>query len=58
MGNNEMFKFIAPFILIVFGTFLKITKNENYLSVKKYWLYLLLGGVILFLIRLYGTLHH
>jgi hypothetical protein len=58
MENNEMFKFLVPIILIIFGIFLKITKSENYLSVKKYWLYLLLGGIILFLMRLYTMLQY
>jgi uncharacterized membrane protein len=56
MENNEIIKFIVPIILIMVGVFLKITKNENYLSGKKYWLYLLLGGILLFLMRLYAIL--
>ena len=56
MGKSEIVKFVVPILLIIFGVYLKINNNDNYLSCKKYWLYFLLGGIVLFLIRLYMAL--
>ncbi|RKT00161.1 hypothetical protein C8C88_1979 [Flavobacterium sp. 123] len=56
--SDNILNFLVPVVLIVWGIFLKISKNENYLSLKRYWLFFLLGGIFLFFARLYTALHH
>ena len=56
--STTIFNFLVPIVLIFWGIFLKISKNENYLSIKKYWLLFLLGGIFLFFARLYSHLHN
>ncbi|WP_156900398.1 hypothetical protein [Flavobacterium filum] len=56
METKEIIKLILPLLAIGFGIFIKITKNENYSSTKKYWLFIVIVGVLLFLFRLYKYL--
>ena len=56
--SNNIFAFLVPIVLVFWGIFLKISKNENYLSIEKYWLLFLLGGVFLFFARLYSFLNN
>jgi len=58
MESDQILSFLVPIILISWGIFLKITKNGNYLSIRKYWLLFLLGGIFLLLARLYSELNH
>lgn len=56
METKEIIKLILPLLAIAFGIFIKITKNENYSSTKKYWLFIVIVGALLFLFRLYKYL--
>ncbi|WP_165607169.1 hypothetical protein [Flavobacterium psychrophilum] len=56
MKIQEIISLIAPLIGVSLGVFIKVTKSDNYVSAKKYWLFLVIGGVILFLFRLYKSL--
>lgn len=38
------------------GFVIKNSNNENYASVKKYWLFFVIAGILLFLFRLYKYL--
>lgn len=55
--SNNIFDFLVPVVIIVWGVFLKISQNENFLSIKKYWLFFLLGGIFLFFTRLCSNFH-
>ena len=56
MQTGEIIKLLIPLLAIVFGIFIKVTKNENYTSTKKYWLFIVMVGVALFLFRLFKYL--
>ncbi len=56
MKTQEIISFLAPIIGISLGIFIKITKNDNYVSAKKYWLFLVIAGVLMFAFRLYKYL--
>lgn len=43
-------------IPIVFGIILKSSNREDLKSLKKYWLFLIIAGSILFILRLYDFL--
>lgn len=51
MEMTEFIKIIIPILGIVFGVFIKSSKNENFSTVKKYWWVFVLIGIILFVIR-------
>lgn len=53
---KEIISLLAPLVGVSLGVFIKITTNENYVSAKKYWLFLVIGGVLLFMFRLYKHL--
>lgn len=57
MSFQEINSFIAPLGLIIAGVIVKLSENnEAYGKFKKYWLFFVIGGVILFLFRLYKLL--
>ena len=56
MKTQEILSLIAPLVGISLGVFIKTTKNDNYVSVKKYWLFLVTAGTLMFLFRLYKYL--
>jgi len=56
MEIRELMNLLIPLGAIVFGIFIKTTKNENYGSVKKYWLFLVIVGFLLFAFRLFKYL--
>ena len=56
METKEVIKLLIPLLAIAFGIFIKITKNENYTSTKKYWLFIVVVGAVLFLFRLFKYL--
>lgn len=56
METREAIKLLIPLLAIAFGIFIKVTKNENYTSTKKYWLFIVVVGVVLFLFRLFKYL--
>lgn len=56
MKMKEIISLIAPLIGVVLGIIIKFSKNENHTSAKKYWLFLVIAGVLLFSFRLYKYL--
>lgn len=56
METREVIKLLIPLLAIAFGIFIKVTKNENYTSTKKYWLFIVVVGIVLFLFRLFKYL--
>jgi hypothetical protein len=53
---KEIISLLAPLVGVSLGVFIKITKNENYVSAKKYWLFLVIAGALMFAFRLYKYL--
>ncbi len=53
METREIIKLFIPVLGIVFGVFIKMSKNESFLDTKKYWLLFVIGGIALFLFRLF-----
>ncbi|MEA9414171.1 hypothetical protein [Flavobacterium sp. PL02] len=54
MSFQEINSFIAPMGLIIAGVAMKLSKNnEMFGKFKKYWLFFVIGGVILLLTRIY-----
>lgn len=53
METREIIKLLIPVLGIIFGVFIKVTKNESFFAAKKYWLLFIIGGVVLFLFRLF-----
>ncbi|MCB6232155.1 hypothetical protein LIS90_12965 [Flavobacterium psychrophilum] len=54
----EKFRWIlAPMVFIFIGLIMKFSNNQKQfgliLEYKKYWLILVIGGVLLFLVKLY-----
>lgn len=56
MDLKEILRLVIPLISIVMGFVIKNSNNENYASVKKYWLFFIIAGILLFLFRLYKYL--
>lgn len=58
MGIEEIVRLIIPLISIVMGFAIRNSKNENYTSVKKYWWFFVVIGMLLFSYRLYKFLYN
>lgn len=56
MERRELIKLLIPFLGIVLGVFIKLTKNKNYVSAKKYWLFIVIASILLFFFRLFKYL--
>jgi len=56
METRELIKLLIPLLGIALGVFIKVTKNENYTPAKKYWLFIVIAGVLLFSFRLFKYL--
>jgi len=56
MEFREIFRLIAPLIGIAFGLILKTSDKEQFAIFKKYWLFFVIAGVIIFAFRLYKYL--
>jgi len=52
-----MIKLLIPILLIIVGIVIKVSKNEANKKLEKYWLIMVIGGVILFGFRLYQYLN-
>jgi hypothetical protein len=50
MGFNEL---IAPLGLIFLGIMLKISHDEGWKAYKRYWLYLIIVGLLLLAYKIY-----
>ena len=57
MSFQEINSFIAPIGLIIAGVLVKLSKNNKaYGKFKKYWLFFVIGGTLIFGFRLYKYL--
>jgi len=45
--------FLTPLILIFLGVMLKYSYNDGWSKYKKYWLYFIIGGLLLLILDLY-----
>jgi hypothetical protein len=48
----SIIRLLIPLLLIVFGFVAKKSEKEQFDSVKKYWLWFVIGGAFMFLFRL------
>ncbi|WP_207761519.1 hypothetical protein, partial [Flavobacterium hydatis] len=58
MRIEEIVRLIIPLISIVMGFAIRNSKNENYNSMKKYWWFFVVIGMLLFSYRLYKFLYN
>jgi hypothetical protein len=56
MEFRDLIRLLIPIIGIVFGLILRTSNKEQFASVKKYWLFFVVAGVLLFAFRLYKYL--
>ena len=56
METRELIKLLIPLLGVALGVFIKVTKNENYASAKKYWLIIVIVAALLFFFRLFKYL--
>lgn len=52
METKYLIKLLIPLLLMVFGFVVKNSNKEQFASVKKYWLWFVIGGAFMFLFRL------
>ncbi len=52
MDINTFFGFLAPLILLFFGIMLKFSYNDGWSTYKKYWLYFIIGGLLLLILKI------
>jgi hypothetical protein len=52
----EVLRLFIPLISVGYGIFLKYSKKEDLNPLKKYWLFLIIAGTLLFVLRLYDIL--
>lgn len=57
MEIEQIIRFILPLVSIVMGLAIRNSDNENYASIKKYWWFFVVIGVLLFSYRLYNFLN-
>jgi hypothetical protein len=57
MENREILSLLAPITSLVFGLFIKYTKNPQFESVKKYSKYIIILGALLIAESLYKFLY-
>lgn len=56
METKEVLRLLLPLISIVMGIVIKYSDNPKFIPVKKYWLFFIIAGVLLFSFRLYKYL--
>jgi hypothetical protein len=56
METKEVLRLLLPLISIVMGVVIKYSDNPKFTPVKKYWLFFIIAGVLLFSFRLYKYL--
>lgn len=57
MEIEQIVRFILPLVSVVMGLAIRNSDNENYASIKKYWWFFVVIGVLLFSYRLYNFLN-
>jgi len=56
MEVKEILRWLLPVVSIIVGFIIRKSNNPNLESVKKYWLFFIIVGALLFLFRLYKFL--
>jgi len=56
MEVKEILRLLLPVVSIIVGFIIRKSNNPNLESVKKYWLFFIIVGALLFLFRLYKFL--
>lgn len=49
----DLVRLFIPLMGVIFGFVIKNSNKEQFSSVKKYWLFFVIGGVFMFLYRLF-----
>lgn len=57
MEIEQIVRFILPLVSVVMGLAIRNSDKENYASIKKYWWFFVVIGVLLFSYRLYDFLN-
>ena len=57
MEIEQIIRFILPLVSVVMGLAIRNSDKENYASIKKYWWFFVVIGVLLFSYRLYDFLN-
>jgi hypothetical protein len=52
MDINVLLGFLTPLILLFIGIMLKFSHNDGWNTYKKYWLYFVIGGLLLLILRI------
>ena len=53
----DIVRLLIPLLGIVFGVVIKNSNKEQFASIKKYWLLFVIGGVLMFVFRLFKCLN-
>lgn len=56
MKMSEILRLLSPVIIIIIGVVLKSSNKEKFLPFRKYWLFFIIGGSLMFLHRIYKLL--
>ena len=56
MEFREILRLIIPLIGVIFGLTLRTSCEVQLLQFKKYWLFFVIAGVLIFIFRLYNYL--
>jgi len=51
MDFNSIFAFLSPLILIFVGIMAKYSNNDGYSKLKNYWLYFVIVGSLLLILK-------
>jgi len=52
MNTNTLLGFLAPLSLLFIGTMAKFSHNDGWSSLKKYWLYFVIGGLLFLILKI------
>jgi hypothetical protein len=52
MNTNTFLGFLAPLSLIFMGIMAKFSHNDGWSSLKKYWLYFVIGGLLFLILKI------
>jgi hypothetical protein len=56
MKLSEILRLLSPVIVVIIGVVLKTSNKEQFLPFRKYWLFFIIGGSLMFLHRMYKLL--
>jgi hypothetical protein len=51
MDTKRLLGFLTPILLLFLGIMLKFSHNDGWSSYKKYWLYFIIGGALLLILK-------